>query len=139
LGHKIETLLTATKHSHHNKKKDILSHQISRNLSTKDPTMSSPEVSDHVDDDASPEVSEHEESSPVAPAKEEASVASTTASTASAEREKQDAARVHKAPEENRKKYEPKVWRKKVFQGVSLIFAMQQRLADKNRKGEGSS
>jgi hypothetical protein len=39
--------------------------------------MSSPEVSDHVDD-ASPEVSEHEESSPVAPAKEEASVASTT-------------------------------------------------------------
>jgi hypothetical protein len=28
----------------------------------------------------------------------------------------------YKAPEENRKKYEPKVWRKKAFQGVSLIL-----------------
>jgi hypothetical protein len=77
LGHKIETLFDRHKTlSHHNKTRSI-SHQISRNLQYKRPNNVYPEVSEHVDD-ASPEVSEHEESSPVAPAKEEASVASTT-------------------------------------------------------------
>jgi hypothetical protein len=51
------------------------------------------------------------------------------------ERNKQDSKFVYKAPEENRHKYEPKVWQKKAFTGVSpLDFAMQQKNREKERK-----